>query len=242
MVVAVAVGLAHVDEEAGQVICIGRGSDLVVHDAHGVVGLADVQHCLNKVLAVDTEYPGDAHDEVFLQKAADGEFSLQLGLAVDVERRVVLVVGLPGALPLSVEDVVRADVDHLGVCRARCLGDVPRSVCVDGVDLGLILLIFCCVYGCPGRAVDDEVGVDLFYCSKDCVTVCDIELNVGRLARCAGLVLRGGSGNILSLYVGADRLVAALYKFIHAVVTQLAVNACYKYSHSCLPCLIRGFP
>ena len=107
MVIPVLVGLDHVHQQPGQVQGIGGRADLVAHHPQLVVGLAQLEHGLDEVLAVQAEHPGDPHDEILLQRRADGQLAAQLGLAVEIQGLIVLAVRLPGGLPLAVEHIVR---------------------------------------------------------------------------------------------------------------------------------------
>ena len=107
MIIAVLVRFNHVDQKARKIVGVGRSSDLIGHDLQRIVRLANVQHRLDEVLAVDAEDPGNAHDEVLVQISAYRKLAFELGLTVDVQRLVVLTVRFPWLRALSVEDVVR---------------------------------------------------------------------------------------------------------------------------------------
>ena len=50
--------------------------------ADSSVRLADIQHGLNKVLTIQTEYPCDTDNEILLQRLADCQLTFQFRLAV----------------------------------------------------------------------------------------------------------------------------------------------------------------
>ena len=78
----------HIDEEAAQVKRVGRRTNLVIDNADGIVRLSHVQHRLDEVLAVEAEHPSDTHNEILFEGATHGEFALELGFAINVERLV----------------------------------------------------------------------------------------------------------------------------------------------------------
>jgi len=221
VVVAVAVGLDHIDEEAGQVKGVGGGADLVVDDADLVVGPADAEHGLDEVFAVFAEDPGDADDEVFVKEGGDGELSVQLGAAVDVEGAVVLAVGLPGVGALAVKDVVGREVEHLGAGLFGGDGDVAGAAGVDGGDFGDVVLVLGGVDGGPGGAVDDGVGAELIDGCGDGGGVSDVELDVGGGGH-GGAV---GDAAVDRGDVGANGLVAPGDGFVDYIVAELAAHA-----------------
>ena len=112
MVIAVLFGPDHVHQQPGEIMGISRRSDLVVDYADGIVGLSDVYHGFDKILAVQSKDPGDPDDKELLKRFCDFQFPVQLRLAVNIERRIVLAVRLPGLGSLSVKYVIRGKVQH----------------------------------------------------------------------------------------------------------------------------------
>ena len=134
MVIAVFFRFDHIDQQAGEVKGVGRRSDLVVDHANGIACLAGVDHGFDEVLPIEAKDPRDADDEIFFQNRADRQFSIQLALAIDVQRRIVFIVRLPGTLAAAVEDVIGRKIEELRAGFLRRLGDVPRAAGVDGED------------------------------------------------------------------------------------------------------------
>ena len=218
MVVAVFVGFDHIDQEPGQVIGIGGSADLVVDDAYGVMVFASVEHRLDKVLAVDAEDPRNSDDEVFVEKGADCQLSFQFALSVDVERRIVLVVRLPGAFALTVKDVVCADVDHFGVDGFGGLRDVARALRVDGVDFGAVLLVLSGIHGGPCRTVNDRIGMNGLDGLHHSFAISNVQPHIIFLF------------NLLD--IGADDFMFSYPQLVDAIMSQLSINACHKSSHA----------
>ena len=75
MVVAVLVGFDHVDKQASQVEGVSWRTDLVVNNLNFIVGRTNLKHSLDKVVAVDAEYPSDTHDKVFVQSIGNSLFA-----------------------------------------------------------------------------------------------------------------------------------------------------------------------
>ena len=57
MVDAVLLRCDHLGEQRRKVMCVGRRADLIADDGETLVLLREIQHCLDKVLAVDAEHP-----------------------------------------------------------------------------------------------------------------------------------------------------------------------------------------
>ena len=89
--------LDHVHQQPRQIQRIGRCSDLVVNHADCVMGFTRADHRLDEVLAVQSEYPRDTHDEVLFEDRGNSQFAVKFALSVNIERRIALVVRLPGA-------------------------------------------------------------------------------------------------------------------------------------------------
>ena len=115
VIVSVLVGFVHVNQQACQVQRVRRRADLVVNDADGIVRFANVQHRLDEVFPIQAEHPRNADDEVFLQRPADCQFTLQFRLTVDIQRLIILAIRLPRRSPLPVEHIICADVSHLAI-------------------------------------------------------------------------------------------------------------------------------
>ena len=79
-----------------------------------IMGLTQIQHGLDEILTVHTEYPGDSYDKILLQCILHCHLALVFGLPVYVQR-MALIVGLPGSGTFAVKYIVRADIDHLAV-------------------------------------------------------------------------------------------------------------------------------
>ena len=87
----------------------------VVDDANGIVRFANVQHRLDEVFSIQAEHPRNADDEVFLQRPADCQFTLQFRLTVDIQWLVILAIRLPRRSSLPIKHIIRADVSHLAI-------------------------------------------------------------------------------------------------------------------------------
>ena len=57
MVDAVLLRCDHIGEQRCKVMCVGRRADLIANDGETLVLLREIQHGLDKVLAVDAEHP-----------------------------------------------------------------------------------------------------------------------------------------------------------------------------------------
>ncbi len=96
MVAAVFVGLDHINKESCQIICVSRGSDLIIHNTDCPALFANAQHRLDEVLSCHAEYPGNADGKVFVGQLFYCQLSLVFRLAVYVQR-MTLIVRLPRA-------------------------------------------------------------------------------------------------------------------------------------------------
>jgi len=65
VVVAVFFAFCHIDKESCQVKGISWSSNLIINYGKFIVIFADSKHCLDKIFAVLSEYPGNTDDKVF---------------------------------------------------------------------------------------------------------------------------------------------------------------------------------
>ena len=84
MIITVFIGFDHIHQQARQIIGVGRCADLIGYDFQGVMCLADVQHRLDEVLAVDAEYPCNPDDKILVQGLRNCKLAFQLRLSVNV--------------------------------------------------------------------------------------------------------------------------------------------------------------
>lgn len=82
VIAAVLVGLDHVNQKSCQVIGVGRGSNLIIYHADCPALFAETQHSLDEVLSCHAEYPGNAHDKVFVGQFFYRQLTLVLSLTV----------------------------------------------------------------------------------------------------------------------------------------------------------------
>ena len=115
MIVTIFVSLDHVNEKSCKVKCIGWCSDLVIYNFQCIVCLCYIEHCLDKVLTVLSEYPRDTYDEVFIQRLRYRKLSGKFCLSIYIQWFVILTVRFPGFLSLPVKYIVCTDVYHLTV-------------------------------------------------------------------------------------------------------------------------------
>ena len=146
---------------------------MISHDGDFLMRLSQTEHSLHEIIAMLSEYPGDAHDEVFLQRAADGFFPFPLGLSVHVERmhRIVHFVRL---VTVVAKNVISADVDHLRVDSSARFRDIGCAVHVH--IPAFIRLVFRLIHRRIGRTVNDRVraiGLDKTHYR---FPVCNIQL------------------------------------------------------------------
>ena len=196
----------HIHQKPCQIISIGRRSELVIHHCEMIMGLAQIQHGLDEVLAVDSEYPGDSYDKIFLQCLLYCQFSFVFGLSVYIQR-MTLVLWLPGSGALAVKHIIGTDIDHLAV---QLLADIRNVLCAVRIDLTadfhVILRCIHCGIGCTVyHSVRCRLSDHLFHAGR----ICDIHL----------------------LNIHADSLNSALCQLIYHIISQLAFYACYQDFH-----------
>ena len=227
VVVAVLFSFVHVHEQARKVQRVGGRADLVVHHAHGIVSFAHVQHGLDKILAVQAEHPSDSHNKVLAEGIRNSKFTFELGLAVNVERLVIFAVGLPGFRALTVEHVVGADVGHLAAELFAGVGDVLGTAGVDRANLRHVGIVFGHVNCSPCGAMNHGIGLDFRKSLVDRGRICNVELHIrhGRDGRTVSNTAIGRR------HVRTNARVAALCKFIHYIMAQLATHTCHKEFH-----------
>ncbi len=84
MIIPIFVGFDHIHQQARQIIGVGRCADLIGYDFQGVMCLADIQHRLDEVLAVDAEHPCNPDDKILVQGLRNCKLAFQLRLSVNV--------------------------------------------------------------------------------------------------------------------------------------------------------------
>ena len=68
MVITIFIAFHHIHQQPGQIKSIRRRPNLVIDDADRIMSLTDIEHGFDEILAILTEYPGNADDEIFLQR------------------------------------------------------------------------------------------------------------------------------------------------------------------------------
>ena len=116
------------------------------------------QHGFDKIASVFSKHPGDPDNEIFLQKFGNGQLTGQLGLAVNIQRLVVLAVRIPGRGALTVKNIVGAEINHLAVQFAAYTGDISGAVHIDFLYQFLFVFLLCGVHGGPGGTVHHHIG------------------------------------------------------------------------------------
>lgn len=141
VVIAVLLRFQHIHQQPGQVGGVGRRAHLIVDHPDGVVFFAETQHGFDKVLPVPSEYPSGTDNEILVQRIAHRQFPVQLGLAVNIQRVIVLTIRLPGGLALAVEHIVRRQVQHFATHFFAGIRKIPGAVHIDFVHQPTILRI-----------------------------------------------------------------------------------------------------
>ena len=197
----------HIHQKLRQVIGIGGRADLVADDGETVVGFPQIQHGLDEVLSVYAEHPRDTDDIILIRILLYRKLSLVFTLSVHVQGLHHRIVRLPGPCALSVEHIVRAEIDHGNIQFPAHLRDVLRSVHIYlPAD---IHLIFRGVHGRPRGAVHHAVRTDFADHLSHRGFVCDIHL----------------------VHIHADAFVSPERKLIHHIMPQLSFYTCYQYFH-----------
>src|SRR5574344_178297 len=128
MIVTKLISLPHINKKSREIISISRCTDLIRYNPHMIVSLSHVNHRLDEVLAVLSEYPRDSHNEEPVRSFGNSELSFKLGLTVIVDRRVILAVRRPWLVALAVENIVCADVEYLRAHGSGSLGPIRRCI------------------------------------------------------------------------------------------------------------------
>ena len=175
MIVTVFIGLYHIYEQSRKVECVCRCTNLITYYCELVMCLANIQHCLDEVLAIYAKYPRYTHDKVLLKGICHCKLSVELCLPIYVERCIVLAVRLPWCGALSVKYIVCADIYHFGIYLLAGIRDILCAVCVDCMHLCFFIIILGQIYCCPCCTVYYHVRLKLCDCFFHCITVCDVK-------------------------------------------------------------------
>ena len=221
----------HINQQPGQVFCIGRRSNLVIDHPQGVVGLPHFQHGLYKVITVQPEHPGDPDNKVLLQQVFDRQFPFQFASAVHIQGRKGLAFRFPGFRSLAVKYIVRADVQHFGIQDFADLSDISGSLYVHRLHLGLVFLIFCSIHRRPGSTVDHPIGTNFFQHRPYFCFVGNIHLHIRSRGRSTAI-----SHSMVSCRrPAANPLMPPCSQFIDYIMAQLAIDTRYQDFHVVTP-------
>ena len=208
MVSAIFVCLHHIHQQSCQVIGIGRRTDLIIHNRQFIMCFTEVQHGLDKVLSVHTEYPGNADNVISGQVFLNRQFTLIFCLAVYIQR-MTLVIRLPRTGALSVKHVIRTDIDHLQIQLRTDFCDILRTTGIDLAHFFNLILILCQIHSRPCRTVNDCLHVGFPDHTLHRSRICDIHL----------------------LNVHTDTGMTPFRQFIHHIMAKLSFDTCHQYSH-----------
>ena len=191
------------------------------------MGLTDIEHSLDEILAVLTEYPGNADDKIFFQRLRNGQFPFKLGLAINVEGLVILAVRLPRLRPLPVEHIIRTEIEHLTVQFLADIGNMLRPTGIDRPDLSHFVVIFGHIDSRPSRTMNDRIGLYIRNNPPYRVRIGNIQRHIRRRRH-----RRPISHTAISRsQITTDTDMPPQSQLIHHIMTQLAIHTCYKYFH-----------
>ena len=134
---------------------VGRTTCLVIDDSDIGPSRSQPEHCLDEVVAIGTNNPRRAQNNVFLAGCRHALFALQLSSTVDAKwgNRIILTIWCEFC---SVEYVIRGYMYKWSANTGTGLSDKPCTLRVNGLsNLRLLLRL---INGCVGRSVDDKVG------------------------------------------------------------------------------------
>ena len=137
--------------------------------------LADIQHCLDEVLAVHSKYPCYTHDKVLLKGICHCKLSVEFCLSVYVERCIILAVRLPWCGALSVKYIVCADIYHFGIYLLAGIRDILSAVCVDCMHLLSIFFILSTINCGPCCTMYHSIWINFGYCTFYSYSICNIK-------------------------------------------------------------------
>ena len=191
------------------------------------MGLAHIDHGLNKVLAVQTEYPCNTNDEVLLQRVRHRQLTFQFGLAIDIQRLIVLTIRLPRLGSLSVKHIVRGQIEHFAIQFLAGISNVLGTACINFSNSFYLIVIFCHIHSSPCSTVDHRIRFDSFNHLGNRIFICDVQLYI---------VHSGNRATICDTCIGichirTDALMTSFIQFIHDIMAQLTINACYEELH-----------
>ena len=232
MIIAVLLGLIHIDEQSSQIVCIGRCADLVIDHTDCVVCLADIQHGLNEIFTVQTKHPSNTDNKILFQRLADCQFAFQLRLAVHIQRLVILAVRLPRLCSLTIKHIVCADISHLAVQFLADICNVLSATCIDSTDFLHFIVVLCHIHSSPCCTVDHRIRIYFRNDFLNCILVRNIQGNIWCFCYCGAVC----HTTVILLNIRAYTLMATLQQFVHHIMTQLTANTCHKKLHVLSSC------
>ena len=158
MVFAVLFFFQHIYKKSCKVVGVSRCTDLVIYNSQGIMCFAKIDHGLDEVFAVQSEYPCNTHDVVLRSIFFHGNFTFVFGLSIDIQRLYDRIIRLPRADSLSVKHIVCADVYHRNVEFSTHLCNICCSIHIYFVaDL---LVILRCIHSSPRCTVDNFIRMN----------------------------------------------------------------------------------
>ena len=121
------------------------------------MSLSNIKHSLNKVLSINTKYPCNTHDKVFIKSVRNSKFSGKLSLSIYIKRLVVLAVWFPRCFTLTVKYIISTDIYHLAVKFLADISNILSAICINSLNLGFLIIIFGSVNGCPCCTVNYNI-------------------------------------------------------------------------------------
>ena len=193
----------HIHQKSCQIIGIGRRTDLIIYNRQSVMCFAEIQHSLDKVLAIQSKHPRNTDNIIMRSILFYCNLSLIFGLSIDIQRFHNRIIRLPRAGSLTVKHIVRADIYHRNIKFSTHLCNICGSIHI--YFMANLLIILSSIYCSPGSTVDDLVRLNFCHYFFYSLTVCYVHL----------------------CNINADTFITSSGQLIHYIISKLSLYACH---------------
>ena len=152
-------------------------------------------------------------------------------MTVNIQRFVGFTVWFPRSGALTVEYIVCGKIHHFDAQLFADFCNIFSTKNIYFADDFLFVLIFSCIYSCPGCTVYHAVHACFCNGFFHSGSICNVYRNIRHCGDCSTIL----NSTILRGKVRAYPFVSAFVKFVHYIMTKLTGHTCYKQFHKNSP-------
>ena len=235
MVVSILLRLTHINKQSRKVKCVGRSTNLIIDYSYFIMSLSHFNHGLDEVLTIQTKYPCDTNNEIFIQCLAHSQLTFQFCLAINIKRLVILAVRMPRFCSFAIKYIICGEIQLFAI---QLFAYTSNILCAAGIysshSLNFVIIL-CHIYSSPSCTMYNSVRFDFRDNLFDCFFISNIKANIGHRRN------SGSTSNscICRCNIGTNTFMTSFIQFIHDVMAQLTIDSCYKELHIISSCIFR---